>query len=141
MSAMQRTWMDAPPAAMGMASVLLVAATVSLAFLDQSVRKVSAQIFSRGMGNAGELCRGHIPFLPVLLSPPLPFLFISFQGSMRKSYCILELPEHTFLKKSSCLCKLNAFHTVLCTMISMYLYRDQNECCCHAVKAVKSFVN
>lgn len=86
--------MDAPPAAMAMASVLLVTATVSVAFLDQTVREVSAQISARVMGNAAELC-GHIPFLPILLSPPLPFLLFSFQGSLGKGHCIPELPECT----------------------------------------------
>lgn len=49
---MQRSWMDVPPAAAAMASVLLVTVTASLAFLGQTVIKVSAQISSRVMGNA-----------------------------------------------------------------------------------------
>lgn len=93
--ATQRSRTDVPPAAMAMASVLLVTATVSPAFLGQTVIKVSAQISSRVMGNAAVLCPGHIPFLPALLSPPLPFFFICFQGSMGKGHFIPELPERT----------------------------------------------
>lgn len=50
MYAVQRPWKDAPPTAMAMASVLLVTATVSPAFSDQTVREVSVQIFSRVYG-------------------------------------------------------------------------------------------
>lgn len=98
--------------------------------------------FSQGfMGNAAEIRRGHIPFLPVLLSPPLPFLFISFQGSMGKGHCIPELPECTYgrifektkQKPQTNSCRIEKKEKKAC--------QEQNKCHCHTVKAVKSSVD